>query len=316
MTEEKTYVFDSASGSNIISALAPMLQNRGIDPSVLALMNNNDGFGNNGSWFIWILFLAVMWGGFGGRGFGGYGDGNGFLASQINNDYGRDVLLQAINGNGDAVRQLASTLHCDINTIQSTLCSLGSQIQSVGSTVGLTGQQIINAVQAGNCDVASQLAACCCEVKNLVTTQGYENRLATIDQTATIVGKIDEQTTMINDKFCQLEMREMQNKIDTLRDEKLALQTNISQRAQNEYIASSLYPISTALTELRSDFDCLKSHLPSTITVPYSEATVIPNCVAAQYGFGPYASNGFGTFGLGNVWGWNSGCCGNNSLWG
>jgi hypothetical protein len=50
MSEEKTYVFDSASGSNIISALAPMLQNRGIDPSVLALMNNNDGFGNNGGW--------------------------------------------------------------------------------------------------------------------------------------------------------------------------------------------------------------------------------------------------------------------------
>lgn len=91
----------------------------------------------------------------------------------------------------------------------------------------------------------------------------------------------------------------MQSKIDTLRDEKLALQNNISQRAQNEYIASSLYPISTALTELRSDFDCFKSHLPSTITVPYSEATAIPNCVAAQYGFGPYASHGFG-FGFGN----------------
>lgn len=50
MSEEKTYVFDGASGSNIISALAPMLQNRGIDPSVLALMNNNDGFGGNGGW--------------------------------------------------------------------------------------------------------------------------------------------------------------------------------------------------------------------------------------------------------------------------
>jgi hypothetical protein len=48
MSDEKTYVFDSASGSNIISALAPMLQNRGIDPSVLALMKDNDGFGNNG----------------------------------------------------------------------------------------------------------------------------------------------------------------------------------------------------------------------------------------------------------------------------
>ena len=302
MSEEKTYVFDGGSTSGIISALAPMLQNRGIDPSVLALMNNNDGFGGNGGWWIWIMFLAFMWGGFGGRGgFGGYGDGTGFLASQLNNDYGRDVLLQAINGNGLAINQLASTLNCDINAVQTALTSLGTQIQAVGNTVGLSGQQIINAIQAGNCDIASKIAACCCDTKNMITTQGYENRIATAEQTATLAGKIDAQTTLINDKFCQLEMREMQNKIDALRDEKLALQTNISQRAQNEYIASSLYPISTALTELRADFDCFKSHLPETVSVPYSPITAVPNCVAYQYGFGPYA--GFGFPGNGSFWG-------------
>ena len=301
MSDEKTYVFDSASGSNIISALAPMLQNRGIDPSVLALMNNNDGFGNNGGWWIWIFFLAMMWGGWGGRGFGGgYGDGTGFLASQLNNDYGRDVLLQAINGNANAITQLASTLNCDVNTIQSTLCSLGTQVQSVGNAVGLSGQQIINAIQAGNASIASQLASCCCDVKGAITTQGYENRLATIDQTATLAGKIDAQTTLINDKFCALEMREMQKTIDQLRDERSALQTSLSQRAQNEYIATSLYPISTALTELRADFDCFKSHLPSTITLPYNQAVAVPNCVAAQYGFGPF---GFGYGSNGSLWG-------------
>ena len=298
MSEEKTYVFDGGSTNGIISALAPMLQNRGIDPSVLALMNNNDGFGGNGGWWIWIFFLAMMWGGFGNRGFGG--DGTGFLASQLNNDYGRDVLLQAINGNGTAISQLATTLNCDINAVQAALTSLGTQVQAVGNTVGLSGQQIINAIQAGNCDLASKLAACCCETKNMIATQGYENRLATIDQTATLAGKIDAQTAMIQDKFCQLEMREMQNKIDALRDEKLALQTNISQRAQNEYIATSLYPISTALTELRADFDCFKSHLPETVSVPYSPVTAVPTCFAAQYGFGyPY---GFGP-GNGSLWG-------------
>ena len=148
--------------------------------------------------------------------------------------------------------------------------------------------------------MASKLASCCCEVRQAITTQGYENRLATIDQTATLAAKIDAQTTMINDKFCALEMREMQNKIDQLRDEKLALQNNISQRAQNEYIATSLYPISTALTELRADFDCFKSHQPATVTLPYSPVTAIPNCVAAQYGFYGFP---FGTPGNGSFWG-------------
>ena len=310
MSDEKTYVFDSASGSNIISALAPMLQNRGIDPSVLALMKDNDGFGGNGGWWMWIFFLAFMWGGFGGRGgFGGnYGDGTGFLASQLNNDYGRDVLLQAINGNGLAINQLASTLNCDINAVQTALASIGTQIQSVGNTVGLSGQQIINAIQAGNCDLASKLAACCCETKNMITTQGYENRIATAEQTATLAGKIDAQTNLINDKFCALEMREMQKTIDQLRDERSALQTSLSQRAQNEYIATSLYPISTALTELRADFDCYKSHLPETVTVqknsgvyvPYSPYSVVPNCA----------------FGFGTGYGFGNGFCNNGSLWG
>ena len=306
MSEEKTYVFGEGSANSVISALAPMLSNRGIDPSVLALMNN-DGFGN-GNW-IWIIFLAMMWGGWGGRGgFGGYDNGTGFLASQLNNDYGRDVLLQAINGNASAISQLATSLHCDVNQIQATLCS-------ISNAVGLSGQQIINAVQSGDATIASQMASCCCDIKTLVTNQGYENRLATLDQTSTLAGKIDAQTNLINDKFCQLEMREMQSKIDTLRDEKLALQTNISQRAQNEYIASSLYPISTALTELRADFDCFKSHLPETVSVPYSPLVGVPTCVAAQYGFGPYAGFGFGA-GYGTGFGFNGGCCGSNSLWG
>ena len=211
-------------------------------------------------------------------------------------------MLQAIGGNANAITQLASTLHCDVAQIQSTLCS-------ISNAVGLSGQQIINAVQSGDASLASQMASCCCDVKTAINNQGYENRLATLDQTATLAGKIDAQTTMINDKFCQLEMREMQNKIDGLRDEKLALQTNISQRAQNEYIASVLYPISTSLTELRSDFDCFKSHLPETVTVrkdngvyvPYTPYTAVPNCVAAQYGFGPYAGFGFNT--SGSFWG-------------
>lgn len=309
MAEEKTYVFDGGSGSNMFAALAPFLKGNGIDPNVLLAMNNGGMGMNGGGWFIWIIFLALLWGR---NGFGGYGgDGTGFLASQLNNDYGRDVLLQAINGVDGAVGQLATSLHCDINAIQSTLCSLGTQIQSVGSTVGLTGQQIINAVQSGDASIASQLAACCCDVKGLITTQGYENRLATLDQTNTLASKIEAQTNLINDKFCQLEMREMQNKIDALRDEKIVLQNNISQRAQNEYIATSLYPISTALTELRSDFDCFKSHLPETVTVqkntgiylPYSPAVAVPNCVAANYGFGPFSGFGYGNWNNGSLWG-------------
>ena len=280
---EKTYVFGDGTSNGMLSLLGPLMQQRGIDPNVLLAMRNNDGFGGEGGWFIWILFLLFFAGGWGNNGFG----------NNANNAYGANCLLSAIDGNGDAINQLASTLHCDVNQIQTALTALQSNIQSVGNQVGLSGQQIINAIQSGNCSIANQLASCCCDMKNLVTTQGYENRIANAENTASIINKIDAQTTMINDKFCQLEMREMQRTIDQLRDERSALQTNISQRTQNEFIASSLYPISTALTELRADFDCFKSHQPEMVSVPkdngvyvhYNPYTVVPNC-AFGYGAG------------------------------
>lgn len=54
--------------------------------------------------------------------------------------------------------------------------------------------------------------------------------------------KIDAQTQMINDKFCQLEMREMQNKIDALRDEKNALQTSAITQQQTQNIVNQIKP--------------------------------------------------------------------------
>lgn len=58
-----------------------------------------------------------------------------------------------------------------------------------------------------------------------------------------IIGaKIDAQTQMINDKFCQLEMREMQNKIDALRDEKNALQTSAITQQQTQNIVNQIKP--------------------------------------------------------------------------
>lgn len=117
------------------------------------------------------------------------------------------MLLQAINGNGNAISQLATTLNCDINAVQSAINSVQSQIQSVGNQIGMSGQQVINAIQAGNCQIASQIASCCCDVRTAIERQGYEGQLATLNQTNTLGSKIDQQTTLISDKFCQLEMR-------------------------------------------------------------------------------------------------------------
>ena len=143
-----------------------------LDPNLMFALSQNGGFGNNGGWmwmmFMWILFPWL----FNGNGFGNGFGGNGFLANQLNNDAGRDLLLQAINGRADALGQLSQILNTNIDSIQNAVNLVQSSVQSVGAQVGLSGQQVINSIQAGNASLSQQLCQCCCE-----------NRLAIANQT-------------------------------------------------------------------------------------------------------------------------------------
>lgn len=286
----KTYVFGQDGSFGMLGMLAPLLQQRGIDPSVLACMKNNNGFGEGG-WFMWIIFLFFLMG-WGGNGWNNRnGNQSDWLASQLNNDYGRDVLLQAVNGNGNAISQLATTLNCDINSVQTAL-------NNISNAVGMNGQQIINSIQMGNNQLASQLAQCCCDNKLLATQQGYENRIAMQEQSCMLGGKIDNstnvisaqiaaQTNFLSDKFCDLEKREMQSKIDSLREERSTLLSNISNAQQTaaiqQYVANIVAPIA-------ADVNAIKAAQPPTVAVPYPQLTAVPTVYAA--GLYPYNNQG------------------------
>ena len=302
MSDAKTYVFGQ--DSNCMNWLAPLLQQKGIDPSVLAMMNNG-GFGN-GNW-IWVFFLILL---FGRNGFGGYGDnvaGTGYLSNQITNTAGRDLLMQAINGNGAAVQNLANTLSCDINSIKCAINSIQNSICQVGNQVGMSGQQIINAIQQGNMGLTQQIAQCCCDNKLLVTNMGYESQIRDMQNTAQLTNKLDNINNNVVHSFsttayetaqqtCALQngMRDQTqtilNKLDSIEDSRKDRQiadltaqlTAANSRAER---ATELAPINKAL----SDIQCKQ---PNTVTVPYQPFVTVPNCIAYQglYGFG-YGNN-------------------------
>lgn len=145
----------------------------GIDPGLLALLNNGGGFGNNGYW-IWILFMWMIWGGNGNWG-NGFGGNNGLLSNQLFNTEGRDMLLQAINGRADALGQLANITHTSVETVKDGIFALQNAINQTSNQVGMSGLQTINAIQAGDANIAQQICSCCCE-----------NRLAIANQTNAI----------------------------------------------------------------------------------------------------------------------------------
>lgn len=147
--------------------------------------------------------------------------------------------MQAIQGNRSAIDQIANALNCTTTQLQSAICNVQGAIDKVAGQVGMTSQAVINAVQQQGCEIGNQISSCCCNLSSLINqstcqtqqminNQGYENRLETLNQTNTLQNtinqgltnnreqatsrfnilsaKIDAQTTLINDKFCQLEM--------------------------------------------------------------------------------------------------------------
>lgn len=82
--------------------------------ALMAMMNNNGMGGNGGWWWIWIILIFFCWGGFGGNGFGRDGNAAGRLASELNTDANTNLLMQAINGNKDAINSLSTTVTVDL----------------------------------------------------------------------------------------------------------------------------------------------------------------------------------------------------------
>lgn len=303
---DKTYVFSNepsggcGGGKLDITALLPNLcGNKGVDPNLLLALNNGyrnqDMWGGAGIWWIWILLL-FGWGrnGFGGWG-GGYGNGGGdcccnpcnALPWALNGDTGRELLMQAIQGNGNAISQLASTLNCDVKSIENNLCNIQSLIQNVGNQVGLSGQQIINSIQSVGCNIGNQIASCCCDLKQGIERQGYENRIATIQQTDEIKSdaaskfnilsqKLDANNAILIEKFNDLEKRELQNRINTLQQEKTSLEFAASQQLQTRNIIDQLQPTPRPCYITCSPY---QSYVPYGYTVGYGYGyNVNSNC--------------------------------------
>ena len=281
----------------MIPLLASLCQQRGIDPNVLLAAKNNSGFGGEGGWFMWVIFLFFLMG-WGGNGFG-FGNQYGNLPNLINNDAGRELLMSAIQGNGNAIGQLATTLNCDINQVNSALQALATQLQGVGNQVGMSGMQVINAIQSGNAQLASQLAQCCCD-----------NKMAICQQTNTLQSAINgvgnamdrwfsDNAFRMNTLACDLKTiandntRAILGKLDQIEDSRkdreiasLTAQLTASQsRAERQ---SELQPIYKALADIQGK-------QPNTVPVQWPQIKAFqenPLCASSvNYLCNPYSPN-------------------------
>lgn len=314
--EEKIIVQDRG----IDAGIAALMQNANkgnMDPAALmAMMNNNYGFGGNGAWWIWIILLFFCWGGFGGNGFGRGASDAGRLASELNTDANTNLLMQAINGNKEAISSLSNTLNCDFNSVTAALNNINSGVSKISCDVKLSSCEVINAITSGNAALASKLAECCCNTQRSIdsvnlnlTKMGYEDQLAMCNQTNTLVNTMNQNTLSLRDsnlantqailqKIDNFENIYRQDKMDRLTSENLALKGQISQANQNQYIAATVQantaPIVNRLNSLQSDVDGIKCKLPNTVSVPYPQLAVYNPEIARAAAYGAFAGENYG----------------------
>lgn len=276
---------------------------------------NNNGYGNGlfgggfGSGFLGGILGGLIpgfFGGWGGNGWGGNGNGAAAasLGAQATANANAEMIMNAINGTDADVRLLATTLNGDVDSIRLAINTVQGAIQTVGAQLGLTGQQIINALQMGDANIAQQICQCCCQTQQQIAAQGYENQLRTVEQTNTLGNAInfngqrnvdaiaDLKTTMVKE-FCDLKERDMQEKINSLTANNTLLRSQIDNANQTAAIASLIAPVA-------KEVDDIKCKLPSTTSVVWPNLTAVNTTPYVSGGFYGNGWNNYGWGGFGN----------------
>ena len=224
-------------------ALMGMLANKGIDPGVVAMLNDrckNGDWGDGGMLIVLFLILIL-----------GFGNGGGFFGNRNNcaeaagidrtifNQSNFDILNSAISTQGTrqemAINQLANNFNCTAGQVQMALAGLDKQL-------ALTNGNVVNAIQNVGCQLGQQISACCCETRRAIDNQACQTRADIQDvrflisstqaaQDNLIQSQFAAQNAYLADQFCQIKMRELESTNQRLRDD-LFRQSQQSQTAQ------------------------------------------------------------------------------------
>ena len=305
MSDTKTYVFGQDGNQNGF----------GSDFLTGALLGGGGfgGFGGGANWLLpWLLFALWGnngWGGFGNFGgnrggngcCGGFNGGIGFLSDQLNNDAGRELIMQAIQGNTNAINQLSSTLNCSIGDLRTALNSISTQLCNVGNQIGMSTMQIIQAVNSGDNAILSKLCDCCCDLKSAILESNYLTERGFCNTNQILARGFSDIGYSFRDQTCELEKASNANtqaiiaKLDAIEDsrkdrelaEKDRTIATLTARSERQ---AELQPIYSALQEIQCNQPAVKK-----ISCP-EQYVPINNGINATYGLIPtgYCGCGYG----------------------
>ena len=287
------------------------------------MFGNGNGFNSIADLFGLAIIASMFgWGGNGfGGGFGGWGGsgGAGFISNQLNNDSGRELLMNAITNQGEASRTAIQTLSTmlgqDFNLVNAGIQSAQNTLNQIANAQGMSTLQMINAVQSGDANLASTIQKCCCDqslatcqqtntlqnaingVNQSVLSKAASDQLAMCQQTYALTDTMNRNYLALDNKIDALESSRKDREITSLTAQVAKLE---SQNFTAGIVQQAVAPLNAQLNNLANEVDDIKCKMPSTVNVQY------PNLIAMNAT--PYVSGGF----YGQGWnGWGNGF-GNN----
>lgn len=173
----------------------------GMSPAdVRAVMGDGDNWGGNGVWWIALLWIAMMGGGWGGWGNQGYRPQyatqdfvqNGFNFNDLQ-DQNRDLMAAITGGTAQSVAASNQVFH-DLYT------ALGDKYTEL--------QRDIAALAVGQANQLAKQNECCCQTLRAIDGVNYANALNTAQLTQTIQAEGAMTRAMYQqDKYEQLQMK-------------------------------------------------------------------------------------------------------------
>ncbi|WP_278864853.1 hypothetical protein [Leyella stercorea] len=139
------------------------------------------------------------------------------LRNQMADNQNSNLLMGAIQGNGNDLKMLASNLNCDFNALQNSICGIQAGIQQLGGQVGYSAERVINAISQGNLQMTIALKDCCCQTQQNIIKMGYDNQLGQKDIVNQMQQGFNYTNTGIERAASNLGFQMQQDKCDIIR---------------------------------------------------------------------------------------------------
>ena len=250
-------------GGNMDSALPYLVGmnagNRGYGyggDAALWAMNNN--WMNNP--FMYLILLAMFGGnGYFGNGWGNNGYGNGAAVAAMgaaNSAETTNLLMNAIN-NSSATSQrdfdrLANAFGTTAATVQNGLNAINTSITQVAGQMGMNTQQVINAIQSGDCGIMNAVQRACCENRLAICEQTNTLQQGQFQLGVTMERQGDMTRALIREQSFEAQIRNLTQQNEQLRD---AAQTASLQNTINSGDAAIMAQLTAISTQLQNQIN-------------------------------------------------------------